>query len=167
MIPIPSERERKSIVGFASSISEKIRCNAKVNDNLQQQAQALFKSWFLNYEPWDGTAPNSWLHGKLGDYANIKRGGSPRPIQEYLSDSGLRWLKISDVTGLQTPFIIDIKDHIIEEGLKKTVFLKAGSLVLSNSATPGIPKILDVDSCIHDGWLYFPESRFSNEYLFL
>jgi len=167
MIPIPSERERKSIVGFASSISEKIRCNAKVNDNLQQQAQALFKSWFLNYEPWDGTAPNSWLHGKLGDYANIKRGGSPRPIQEYLSDSGLRWLKISDVTGLQTPFIIDIKDHIIEEGLKKTVFLKAGSLVLSNSATPGIPKILDVDSCIHDGWLYFPESRFSNEYLYL
>ena len=167
MIPIPSERERKSIVGFASSISEKIRCNAKVNDNLQQQAQALFKSWFLNYEPWDGTAPNSWLHGKLGDYANIKRGGSPRPIQEYLSDSGLRWLKISDVTGLQTPFIIDIKDHIIEEGLKKTVFLKAGSLVLSNSATPGIPKILDVDSCIHDGWLYFHESRFSNEYLYL
>ena len=167
MIPIPSERERKSIVGFASSISEKIRCNAKVNDNLQQQAQALFKSWFLNYEPWDGTAPNSWLHGKLGDYANIKRGGSPRPIQEYLSDSGLRWLKISDVTGLQTPFIIDVKDHIIEEGLKKTVFLKAGSLVLSNSATPGIPKILDVDSCIHDGWLYFPESRFSNEYLYL
>ena len=105
MIPIPSERERKSIVGFASSISEKIRCNAKVNDNLQQQAQALFKSWFLNYEPWDGTAPNSWLHGKLGDYANIKRGGSPRPIQEYLSDSGLRWLKISDVTGLQLSLI--------------------------------------------------------------
>ena len=149
------------------SIDDRIAVNKKINDNLQQQAQALFKSWFLNYEPWNGTAPNSWLHGKLGDYANIKRGGSPRPIQEYLSDSGLRWLKISDVTGLQTPFIIDIKDHIIEEGLKKTVFLKAGSLVLSNSATPGIPKILDVDSCIHDGWLYFPESKFSNEYLYL
>lgn len=47
MIPIPSERERKSIVGFASSISEKIRCNAKVNDNLEQQAQAIFKEWFI------------------------------------------------------------------------------------------------------------------------
>lgn len=103
----------------------------------------------------------------MGDFADIKRGGSPRPIQEYLSDSGLRWLKISDVTSLQTPFVIDIKDHIIEEGLKKTVFLKAGSLVLSNSATPGVPKILDVDSCIHDGWLYFPVSKFSNEYLYL
>ena len=103
----------------------------------------------------------------MGDFTVIKRGGSPRPIQEYLSDSGLRWLKISDVTSLQSPFVIDIKEHIIEAGLKKTVFLKAGSLVLSNSATPGIPKILDVDSCIHDGWLYFPESRFSKEYLYL
>ena len=166
-IDLPSLDEQRKVVGILDSIQNKIKLNHEINDNLQQQAQALFKSWFLNYEPWDGTAPNSWLHGKLGDYANIKRGGSPRPIQEYLSDSGLRWLKISDVTGLQTPFIIDVKDHIIEEGLKKTVFLKAGSLVLSNSATPGIPKILDVDSCIHDGWLYFPESRFSNEYLYL
>ena len=167
VVTFPELEQQKRISGILSAIDSKIEVNQRINDNLQQQAQALFKSWFLNYEPWDGTAPNSWLHGKLGDYANIKRGGSPRPIQEYLSDSGLRWLKISDVTGLQTPFIIDIKDHIIEEGLKKTVFLKAGSLVLSNSATPGIPKILDVDSCIHDGWLYFPESRFSNEYLYL
>ena len=166
-LTVPKLPEQEKIGHFLAELDDKIALNERVNDNLQQQAQALFKSWFLNYEPWDGTAPNSWLHGKLGDYANIKRGGSPRPIQEYLSDSGLRWLKISDVTGLQTPFIIDIKDHIIEEGLKKTVFLKAGSLVLSNSATPGIPKILDVDSCIHDGWLYFPESRFSNEYLYL
>lgn len=166
-IALPPLTVQKSIASILKSISDKMSHNSSINENLQQQAQALFKSWFLDYEPWNGTAPNSWLHGKLGDYANIKRGGSPRPIQEYLSDSGLRWLKISDVTGLQTPFIIDIKDHIIEEGLKKTVFLKAGSLVLSNSATPGIPKILDVDSCIHDGWLYFPESKFSNEYLYL
>ena len=127
----------------------------------------MFNSWFLAYDPWNGVVPNSWTQGELGDFSEIKRGGSPRPIQEFLSDSGLRWLKISDVTSLQTPFVIDIKEHIIEEGLKKTVFLKAGSLVLSNSATPGIPKILDVDSCIHDGWLYFPKSRFSNEYLYL
>lgn len=166
-VELPTLDEQRKIGSLLKSLDDKIAVNNKINENLQQQAQALFKSWFLNYEPWNGTAPNSWLHGKLGDYANIKRGGSPRPIQEYLSDSGLRWLKISDVTGLQTPFIIDIKDHIIEEGLKKTVFLKAGSLVLSNSATPGIPKILDVDSCIHDGWLYFPESKFSNEYLYL
>lgn len=159
--------EQGKIASILSVIDEKIEKNEEINENLEQQAQALFKSWFLDYEPWDGSMPNSWNSGKLGDFAEIKRGGSPRPIQEYLSDSGLRWLKISDVTSLQTPFIIDIKDHIIEAGLRKTVFLKAGSLVLSNSATPGVPKILDVDSCIHDGWLYFPESKFSKEYLYL
>ena len=159
--------EQRKISTFLYEIDQKIELNNEVNKNLEQQAEALFKAWFLNYVPWNGSVPNSWIDGKLGDFVDIKRGGSPRPIQKYLSDSGLRWLKISDVTSLQTPFVIDIKDHIIEDGLKKTVFLKEGSLVLSNSATPGIPKILDVDSCIHDGWLYFPESKFSREYLYL
>jgi len=103
----------------------------------------------------------------LGDFVTIKRGGSPRPIQEYITDKGLRWLKISDVTSLSSPFVIDIAECIKETGLKKTVYLKAGSLVLSNSATPGVPKILDVDSCIHDGGLYFTESQFSTEFLYL
>lgn len=158
---------QEKIANTLKALDDKIDKNTDINKNLEQQAQVLFKAWFLDYEPWDGSVPDSWKHGKLGDFAEIKRGGSPRPIQEYLSDSGLRWLKISDVTSLQTPFVIDIKDHIIEVGLRKTVFLKAGSLVLSNSATPGVPKILDVDSCIHDGWLYFPESKFSKEYLYL
>lgn len=166
-IDVPPLVEQEKIGSFLKTFDDKIALNDRINKNLEQQAQALFKSWFLDYEPWDGSVPDSWNHGKLGDFSEIKRGGSPRPIQEYLSDSGLRWLKISDVTSLQTPFVIDIKDHIIEAGLRKTVFLKAGSLVLSNSATPGVPKILDVDSCIHDGWLYFPDSKFSKEYLFL
>ena len=166
-IDVPDLDTQRRIGGLLKSLDNKIAVNNAINKNLEQQAQALFKSWFLDYDPWDGFVPDSWINGKLGDFADIKRGGSPRPIQEYLSESGLRWLKISDVTSLQTPFVIDIKDHIIEEGLKKTVFLKAGSLVLSNSATPGVPKILDVDSCIHDGWLYFPKSKFSKEYLYL
>lgn len=138
-----------------------------INDNLQQQAAALFESWFVNYEPWNGVPPSDWVNAPLGSFVEIKRGGSPRPIQDYLSDSGLRWLKISDVTSLNSPFVFEIKEHIKKEGLRKTVFLKAGELVLSNSATPGIPKILDVDSCIHDGWLYFPKSELSKYYLYL
>lgn len=166
-IPLPKLSDQKKAVSILQAIDNKIDLNEQINKNLEEQAQALFKSWFLDYDPWNGNVPDSWSSGKLGDFANIKRGGSPRPIQKYLADTGLRWLKISDVTSLQTPYVMDIKDHIIREGLNKTVFLKAGSLVLSNSATPGIPKILDVDSCIHDGWLYFPDSKLSNEYLYL
>lgn len=138
-----------------------------VNNNLEQQATALFESWFVNHEPWDGIQPSGWTNAPLGSFVEIKRGGSPRPIQDYLSDSGLRWLKISDVTSLSSPFVFEVKEHIKEEGLRKTVFLHAGELVLSNSATPGIPKILDVDTCIHDGWLYFPKSELSKYYLYL
>lgn len=127
----------------------------------------MFESWFINYDPWNGTQPSEWKNEPLGSFVEIKRGGSPRPIQDYLSDSGPCWLKISDVTSLSSPFVLEIKEHIKEEGLPKTVFLKAGELVLSNSATPGIPKILDVDSCIHDGWLYFPKSELSKYYLYL
>lgn len=166
-IDIPDVTEQRKIVDLLETIREKIELNNAINNNLEQQAMALFKSWFIDYEPFDGQVPSTWKYGVLGDFVEIKRGGSPRPIQNFLSDSGLHWLKISDATGISSPFISEIKEHIIEEGLKKTVFLKAGSLVLSNSATPGLPKILDIDTCIHDGWLYLPSSKFSNEYLYL
>ena len=166
-IPLPERKQQDYLVSILEPIDEKIKNNKQVNDNLQQQAAALFESWFVNFDPWDGVQPSEWENAPLGSFVEIKRGGSPRPIQDFLSDSGLRWLKISDVTSLSSPFVLEIKEHIKEEGLRKTVFLHAGELVLSNSATPGIPKILDVDTCIHDGWLYFPKSELSKYYLYL
>lgn len=166
-IELPPREYQDLIVPILDAIENKITVNNSTNNNLEQQAMALFKSWFIDYEPFNGSMPVNWSEDILGKFIEIKRGGSPRPIQDYISDSGYRWLKISDATSIQSPFILNIKEHIKESGINKTVFLKAGSLVLSNSATPGIPKILDVDSCIHDGWLYFPESKLSNEYLYL
>lgn len=166
-LSLPTLAEQKRIVEYLYMLDQKIDVNRQINDNLQQQAAALFESWFVNYDPWDGVQPSEWENAPLGSFVEIKRGGSPRPIQDFLSDSGLRWLKISDVTSLSSPFVLEIKEHIKEEGLRKTVFLHAGELVLSNSATPGIPKILDVDTCIHDGWLYFPKSELSKYYLYL
>ena len=166
-VELPELSIQKRVVEIITTIQKKIENNQELNDNLQQQAAALFESWFVNYDPWDGVQPSEWENAHLGSFVEIKRGGSPRPIQDFLSDSGLRWLKISDVTSLSSPFVLEIKEHIKEEGLRKTVFLHAGELVLSNSATPGIPKILDVDTCIHDGWLYFPKSELSKYYLYL
>lgn len=167
-VDIPEDEQTQGrIARYLEMIDEKIELNNKINDNLHRQAVALFESWFVNYEPWGGNQPSGWTNAPLGSFVEIKRGGSPRPIQNFLSASGLRWLKISDVTSLSSPFVLEIKEHIKEEGLRKTVFLHAGELVLSNSATPGIPKILDVDTCIHDGWLYFPKSELSKYYLYL
>ena len=164
---LPAIAIQEQIVECLHLFDKKVEVNKQINDNLLQQAVALFESWFVNHDPWGGIQPSGWTNAPLGSFVEIKRGGSPRPIQDYLSDSGLRWLKISDVTSLSSPFVLEIKEHIKEEGLRKTVFLHAGELVLSNSATPGIPKILDVDTCIHDGWLYFPKSELSKYYLYL
>lgn len=166
-ITLPAIDIQQKIVSFLQSIDAKLENLTEINHNLEEQAKAIFKSWFVDFEPFGYKAPCTWESGILGDFVEIKRGGSPRPIQNYLSNSGLRWLKISDATACPSPFLIDIKEHIKESGLSKTVLLNTGALVLSNSATPGIPKILDVDSCIHDGWLYFPKSKLSNEFLFL
>ena len=166
-VPLIDLQVQKKIASVLKALDEKIELNNEINNNLEQQAMALFKSRFIDFEPFDGKVPKAWINGVLGDFVEIKRGGSPRPIQNFLSDSGFHWLKISDATGISSPFINEIKEYINEAGLKKTVYLKSGSLVLSNSATPGLPKILDIDTCIHDGWLYFPSSKFSNEYLYL
>lgn len=165
--PLPPIETQRRIAAILSSLDDKIENNNRINRNLEAQAQALFKSWFVDFEPWGGKMPEDWGEGTLGDIVTVKRGGSPRPIQDYLSDKGYRWLKISDATAEASPFISHIVEYIKEEGLNKTVFIKQGSLVLSNSATPGLPKFVDLDTCIHDGWLYFPQSYFSNEYLYL
>lgn len=166
-IDLPPMWEQKKIGALLRSLDDKIELNNKINENLERQAEAIFQSWFIAFEPWNGEKPCEWVDAPLGSFVEIKRGGSPRPIQDFLSDTGLRWLKISDVTSLASPYILEIKEHIKPEGLRKTVHLNAGELVLSNSATPGIPKILDVDSCIHDGWLYFPKSQLSKYWLYL
>lgn len=165
-IPLPERSAQNSIVALCDCISDKIRVNAQLNGYLAELAQTIYNDWFRDFGHWGGQMPSHWKTGVLGDYVTVKRGGSPRPIQEYLSDEGLRWLKIADVSGISGPYILEIKEHIKEEGLRKTVHLEPGSLVLSNSATPGIPKILSIDTCIHDGWLYFPQSQFTNEWLY-
>ena len=184
-ISLPSLEEQRRIAGILGAIDDKIENNRRINTNLELQAQALYKQWFVDFEfpneegkPYKssggkmvdselGLIPEGWSVKRLDDYTVIKRGGSPRPIQNYLSNTGLNWLKISDATSTNSPFILEIKEFIKEEGLSKTVFLKKGNLVLSNSATPCIPKFLGLDTCIHDGWLYFPNAKLSKEYLYL
>lgn len=172
----PNKKCRDRIVSILSSLDDKIEVNRRINEQLEELAGALFKSWFVDFEPFKdgefveselGMIPKGWKVCELQELVNIKRGGSPRPIQNFLAETGYNWLKISDATSTSSPFIYEIKECIKEEGLSKTVFLKAGNLVLSNSATPGIPKFLGIDSCIHDGWLYFPKSSLSNEFLYL
>jgi len=98
--------------------------------------------------------PENWVWVRLGDIFNISRGGSPRPIQQFLTDdeNGINWIKIGD-TDIGGKYIRQTKEKIIRDGMNKSRFIKADSLLLTNSMSYGRPYILKTDGCIHDGWL--------------
>ena len=154
--PLPTQ---KSIAKILSSFDDKIELLREQNETLEKMGQEIFREWFM--------LDKNIKKQRLWDLVTVKRWGSPRPIKDYISETWYNWLKISDATATKWPFVFNIKECIKKEGLSKTTHLKKWKLVLSNSATPWMPKILNVDSCIHDGWLHFPESKFSNEFLYL
>lgn len=113
--------------------------------------------------------PNDWNVITLGDYAQIFRGGSPRPIQSFLttSDQGINWIKIGDV-GAGEKFIESTEEKIIPEGVSRSRMVYKGDLILSNSMSYGRPYIMNIEGCIHDGWLVIQkyDRLFNREYLY-
>lgn len=176
-LELPPLQEQQSIAAILSAIDDKIENNLAINKTLEEMAMALYKHWFVDFGPFQdgefveselGMIPKGWEVKRLDEIITVKRGGSPRPIQDFLAETGLPWVKISDATASSSPYLMETKEFIKEEGLRKTVLLKKGSLILSNSASPGIPKFLELDACIHDGWLHFPEiNRFGKYLLYL
>jgi len=98
--------------------------------------------------------PAGWVWCRLEDFCLVARGGSPRPIQDFLTDNadGLNWIKIGD-TDKNDKYINTTKEKIKREGLKKTRQVYKGDFLLTNSMSFGRPYILNIDGCIHDGWL--------------
>ena len=146
---------------------------------IQQAIEGKLVSQLDSEEPVEqiGTAPGevpfeipeSWKWLRLDGMATIVRGGSPRPIKSFITEreDGLNWIKIGDAER-GTARISHCAEKIIKDGLKKTRLIKKGSLLLTNSMSFGYPYILDVDGCIHDGWLAFSdfESVVSRDYLY-
>ena len=99
--------------------------------------------------------PKNWLVLNLGNICDVARGGSPRPIDKYLTTSNkdsYNWIKIGD-TNIGEKYITKAKQKIIKEGLSHTRYVEKGDFLLSNSMSFGRPYILKIDGCIHDGWL--------------
>ena len=97
---------------------------------------------------------SSWEQRKFSELVQIERGGSPRPIDDFITDApnGLNWVKIGDAP-TQGNYITKTAEKIRPEGLSKTREVHPGDLILSNSMSFGKPYIMGIDGCIHDGWL--------------
>lgn len=115
----------------------------------------------INYIP-------AWEQRKLGELVVIERGGSPRPIDEYITDdtNGLNWVKIGDAPSLGR-YISKTSKKIKPEGLSKTRQVHPGDLILSNSMSFGRPYIMAIEGCIHDGWLLIRDEPKSFDPMYL
>ncbi|WP_159797202.1 restriction endonuclease subunit S, partial [Streptococcus halichoeri] len=113
--------------------------------------------------------PKSWEWVRFSFLVNIVRGGSPRPIKDYLTTEadGINWIKIAD-TEKGGKYINKVKEKIKPSGLSKTRFVRQGTFLLTNSMSFGRPYILNVDGAIHDGWLAISnyEQSLDKDFLF-
>ena len=103
---------------------------------------------------------HSWEQRKFSELVLIERGGSPRPIDDYITDApdGLNWVKIGDAP-TQGHYITKTAEKIKPEGLSKTRQVQPGDLILSNSMSFGKPYIMAINGCIHDGWLLIRDTN--------
>lgn len=113
--------------------------------------------------------PDTWKWIKLGSVCVIARGGSPRPIKEYITTAsdGINWIKIGD-TEKNGKYISSTAEKIKPSGVSKSRMVHAGDFLLTNSMSFGRPYILKVDGCIHDGWLVISQSKevFDQDFLY-
>jgi type I restriction enzyme, S subunit len=110
-----------------------------------------------------------WRTKTLGEACLIARGGSPRPIQEFMTNDpdGVNWVKISDATA-SGKYIYTTKEKIKPAGVPRSRLVKPGDFLLSNSMSFGRPYIMQTTGCIHDGWLVLSgyENSFDQSFLY-
>lgn len=146
-ISIPSLQDQRRIAAILSSLDAQIENNNRINRNLEEQAQALFKSWFVDFEPWGGKMPEEWKEGKLGDYCNCLLGGTPSRAKSEFWNGDVAWINSGEVNRFR---ITSPSEMITKLGLEKsaTKLLPAKTTVLAiTGATLGQVSLLEIDSC--------------------
>lgn len=159
---LPPKAEQARIAKLLWAMDEVIEREKEVLERLTLTQQVKNKTLFNGLK-------DQFEYKKFGTLCDIERGGSPRPIDDYITDDedGLNWIKIGDVD-IESKFITRTKQKIKPSGLKKTRSVKSGDLILSNSMSFGRPYILKIDGCIHDGWLVIRDKKnvFDKEFLY-
>ena len=145
-----------------SSLDDQRHCVATL-DNLQylielrkkqlNELDDLVKARFVELFGDINTNDKKWDSQPLGELCTIVRGGSPRPIESFLGGD-VPWIKIGDATKGDNIYLHATKEHIIQDGVKKSRMVKSGSLIFANCGVSlGFARIITFDGCIHDGWL--------------
>ena len=156
---LPSAEEQDRIADFFQQLDHLITLHQRKLEKLKLVKKSMLEKMF----PKNGSSvpeirfngfTDDWEQRKFSELVQIERGGSPRPIDDFITDApnGLNWVKIGDAP-TQGNYITKTAEKIRPEGLSKTREVHPGDLILSNSMSFGKPYIMGIDGCIHDGWL--------------
>ena len=164
LIPVPPLREQERIASILKSLDDKIEVNRRINENLEQQAQALFKSWFVDFEPFKdgefveselGMIPKGWRVGMLDEIGDVVGGSTPSKSKpEYYTNKGIAWLTPKDLSISNNKFTAKGEIDITEEGYKScsTKLMPKGSVLFSSRAPIGYITIAKNDICTNQGF---------------
>ena len=166
-LPVPSIDKQRSIVKAYQTITERIDLKRSINDNLEATAMAIFRSHFVTFEKYGGKIPTTWVKATIGDVVSVARGASPRPIQKFMSETGMPWVKISDASASVSKYLFGTAECIIPEGVSSSRTVVPGMMIVSNSASPGLPMLMEITACVHDGWLIIDDYKHvSQEFMY-
>jgi len=160
-----SRTEQQRIADLLTSYDDLIENNHRRMDLLEEAARQLYCEWFIRlhfpgheHTPVVNRIPEGWGTHILDNLCTVGRGASPRPIADFMGGE-VPWFKIGDATASESIFILDTEERVTHDGAIKSVFVEPGDLVLSNSATCGVPYFAGIRGCVHDGWLHFSDLR--------
>ncbi len=163
-IQLPPLVEQQRIVLLLDEAFDGIAiAKANAEKNLQN-SKALFESQIEKVLSNGGIG---WMSEQLGQVCEIERGGSPRPIQQFLTSdpAGVNWIKIGDATA-SGKYIYKTEEKIRAEGVKRSRMVYEGDFILSNSMSFGRPYIMKTTGCIHDGWLVLRKPSVNADFLY-
>ncbi len=151
-IEVPSLEEQRRIAEIMDTIDETIRATERVIAKLQMADVGLRRDLLDGRS--GGLRLEDWRHCRIGDFANVQRGASPRPIDNpaWFSDNGPGWIRISDVTAAGD-VLLRTRDKLSQAGAARSRRAGPGDVIMSIAATIGVAIVVGMEACYHDGFV--------------
>ena len=149
-IPLPTISYQEKVISILSALDDKIELNRRINDNLEQQAQALFKAWFVDFEPFKdgkfvdselGRIPENWRIGTIEELCqHIASGSTPSSMNKEYYNGNIKWFTTKE---LNDTFLLDSEKHISEKGHQSssTKMFPTGTVLMAIYAAPTVGRL--------------------------
>lgn len=156
--------DQHRIASILSSLDRKIELNNKINADFEEMAQAIFKNWFVDFEPFKdgkfvdselGMIPEGWKVGRLDEIADVVGGSTPSKAKpEYYTQKGIAWLTPKDLSNHPAVYTSRGEIDITEEGYNSTStkLMPKGTILFTSRAPIGYISIAQNDICTNQGF---------------